>query len=340
MLFLLSFLTSNFLPDGSLYLCLSIPLPPSQPLSANCSLFFSHPNSSPTTCQITYLFGGPPSLLKISFSLLLPGDILDLTPVLPSSSSTPLLYQVVPPPTTSLLPFHLTISGPSDLQFSQKNENDKTVCWGIKTMGGGGRGVDFTVTSTVNNLENSLQVRKKGWEGAGWGEVCVEDWGEVGEAGNYSFTVEGTSVLFGTVTAATHSFSLSFSHSLSSSRQATPTTQCLPSLWDTTIPPLYGLQLYPSGHTLLPPSLRSSPLTITTKALSPCPSIGMSKDILLPFDISWSFLGPNLDIFTSVDPNDWADGGQLVIPVSFLEDREAFPMNEYVGIQVCSIFLT
>ena len=99
--------------DGSLYLCLpTLSIPPSQSLSTNCSLFFSHPNAPPP-CQVSFLFG--PSLLKISYSLLLPGDILDLSSLLGFSSSS--LFEVSSPP-SSLYPFVITISGPSLLRFS------------------------------------------------------------------------------------------------------------------------------------------------------------------------------------------------------------------------------
>ena len=115
-IFSLSFFLSFFFflhplsPDGSLYLCLpTLSIPPSQSLSTNCSLFFSHPNAPPP-CQVSFLFG--PSLLKISYSLLLPGDTLDLSSLFGSSY----LVEVSSPP-ASLYPFVVTISGPSFLRF-------------------------------------------------------------------------------------------------------------------------------------------------------------------------------------------------------------------------------
>ena len=284
---------------------------------------------------MSYLFG--PSLLKISYSLLLPGDILDLSPFLDSYSSfiTPSnsLFQISSPP-ISLQPFTITISGPSDLQFFK---GGKRVCWGVKSISSGERGVIFTVTSSSSTLNDLLIWNNVGWKGAGWGEVCIEDWGElIGELGEeirqeFSFEVEGTSILFGSVTNARHSFSVFFGNSSSSTPSS---SRCLPSLWDLTPDNIYGIQTYPSGNQILPPSLRSSPFTITTKALSPCLSIGMSKDILIPFTFDWSFLEPIPRPLLDVNLNDWSIGADLVIPSSILEDREAFPMDQPVGIQV------
>ena len=149
-------------------------------------------------------------------------------------------------------------------------------------------------------------------------------------------------MLFGSVATVSHSFTLSFSslESSSLSRQVVPEDPaCSPSLWDTTAPNVYGIQMYPSNLQLLPSSLRSSPFTITTKTLSPCENIGMSKDFLLPFVFNWTFLDPIPGRLVDVDPNDWVAGGEgggavLIIPSLFLEDREAFPMNQSVGIQV------
>ena len=203
-------------------------------------------------------------------------------------------------------------------------------------MGSGGRGVEYTVRATEGELEGRMELEKVGWEGAGWGQVCVKEWGGIEER-EYEFVVEGRSVLFGTVTTTSHSFTLTIT-SPSRSVSSTPrqiSDPCTPSLWDTT-PNIYGIQTYPSLLTILPSSLRSLPLTITTKALSPCESIGMSKDILLPFDFDWTFMDPIVDGLADVDPNDWAvaGGGLLNIPVDLLENRDAFPMNQPIGIQV------
>ena len=270
------------------------------------------------------MFG--PSLLKISYSLLLPGDIIDLSALVPAS--TPSLFEVAAPP-PSLQPFIITISGASDIQFLQ---GEKRVCWGVRTIGSGGRGVRFTVTASTSALESVLEWKDVGWEGAGWGELCVEEWGEAALEGEYEYTfaVEGQSVLFGSVATTTHSFRLS---SFGGS-ESTTDSSCSPSLWDTTPNTLYGIQMYPSGLQLLPPSLRLSPFTVNAKALSPCSSIGMSKDILLPFDFNWTLLEPIPEGLLGVDLNDWSMGAQLVIPSSILEDRDAFPMNEPVGIKV------
>ena len=198
-------------------------------------------------------------------------------------------------------------------------------------MGSGGRGVEYTITSSEPTLETVLEWRDVGWIGAGWGEVCVEEWGEVvGE--ELSFEVEGRSVLFGTTAKSNYSFVVfSSSSSSSSNRQI---LDCNPSLWDTSLENLYGIQTYPSGVQLLPSSFRSSPFTITTKALSPCTSIGMSKDILLPFKFNWTILDPIPDGLIDVNLNEWSMGSQLVIPREYLDDRTAFPLNQPVAIEV------
>ena len=196
--------------------------------------------------------------------------------------------------------------------------------------------MNYTVQTSEGKLE--VEWQEKGWVGAGWGEVCVEDWGVIEEEGDreFTFVVEGKSVLFGTVARATHTFNVSFPSSISSPRQI---SACPPLLWDFSPLSLYGIQTFPSGLSLLPPSLRSSPLSIITKALSPCSAIGMSKDILAPFIMDWTFMDPIPDGLAGLDANDWAEGALLVVPSVFLEDRRAFPMNEPVGIKVNIFFL-
>ena len=212
-------------------------------------------------------------------------------------------------------------------------------------MGSGGRGVDFTVRAREEELGMVIEWRDVGWVGAGWGKVCVkEEWegglGErEGEEQEYQFEVEGVSELFGTVATVNHTFIVSFPSSSSLSRQISDFS-CAPSLWDTSPFSLYGIQTYPSGLVLLPPLLRSSTLTITTKALSPCLDIGMSKDILAQFSFDWVFLDPIPDGLVGVNANDWVTGGGAVmrVPSLFLEDRRTFPMNEPVGIQVTFMY--
>ena len=164
-----------------------------------------------------------------------------------------------------------------------------------------------------------------------WRGLIGDRWEEI-----YRIRVVGRSILFGSVASTHQSFTVFPSSSPSKSPSTLP---CDPSLWDTSPDSLYGIQTFPSGLSLLPPSLRSSPLTIITKALSPCPSIGLSKDILAPFTFEWAFLDPIPEGLMGVDINDWADGGVLVVPSSILENRGAFPMNEPVFIGVSLSFL-
>ena len=196
----------------------------------------------------------------------------------------------------------------------------------------------FTVQSPEPTLDIALEWRDVGWVGAGWGEVCVEEWNEVmgerrGTMEKLSFEVIGRSILFGTEARSNYEFVLSSSNR-TSRHQVTSDSDCDPTLWDASADALYGIQTFPSGLKILPPSLRSSPFSISTKALSQCSSLGMSKDILPQFVFNWTFLEPIPEALADVDPNDWSLGSQLVIPSVHLENRKAFPVNEPVTIQV------
>ena len=215
-------------------------------------------------------------------------------------------------------------------------------------MGGGGRGVLYEVIQGDSVLVGLLEWEEQGegkWEGEGRGKLCLESegWDQL-SPGEYIFGVQGTSALFGSVVNASYSFTLSpslsssfrfFSHS---SRSSSRQDNCNPNLWDNSPSSLYGIQTFPSGQTLLPSSLRSIPLTITTKALSPCPQVGMSKNILAPSTLKWSFISPIPSFFDDYNINDWAQGTKLVIPVQILENRDAFPMSIPVGIRVMADF--
>ena len=186
------------------------------------------------------------------------------------------------------------------------------------------------------------------WEGEGRGKLCLEKegWGEL-SPGEYIFGVQGTSALFGSSVTAFYSFTLSSSlpssshfsrFSRFSSHSSSFSSNCNPTLWENSPSSLYGIQTFPSGQTLLPSSLRSLPLTITTKALSPCPQVGMSKNILAPSTLKWSFISPTPSFFDDHNISDWAQGTKLIIPVQILENRDAFPMNVPVGIRVMADF--
>ena len=213
-------------------------------------------------------------------------------------------------------------------------------------MGAGGRGVMYEVTQGDSILLGLLEWEKQGegkWEGEGRGKLCMEKegWDEL-SPGEYVFGVQGTSALFGRLANSSSSFTLSpsLSSSMRTSSRSSSSRQnnCKPNLWDNSPSSLYGIQTFPSGQTLLPSSLRSVPLTITTKALSPCPQVGMSKNILPPSTLKWSFISPTPSFFDDYDISDWAQGTQLIIPVQILENRDAFPMNVPVGIRVMADF--
>ena len=197
----------------------------------------------------------------------------------------------------------------------------------------------YTVSSGGGGLMVTLlELESTGWEGAGWGKVCLlAGWGEELGEGDYGFVVEGVSNLYRTMAFTSFSFTVLPPLSSTSSPSPSPSS-CSPNLWDPSSLSIYGIQTFPSGLTFLPSSLRSNPFHITTKSLSPCNSIQMSKDILPPAKIDWAFLDPIPLELNGVDPNDWANGTQLVIPESILLNRQAFPPNEPVGLQVNATF--
>ena len=225
--------------------------------------------------------------------------------------------------------------------FKKKKE---TICWGLHSIWSGGKGVTYQILTENDELRVSLSFTEiVGWEGAGKAEVCIEggSWGQLSVGQNYTFQVVGTSVLFGTTATSSFTFTLSsssFSRSLLSSSSRQEMTNCDPFLWDPSPSSLYGLQTFPSGTTILPPSLRYVPLTITTKALSPCAQNGMSKDILAPSNFTWEFIGVGGSGGIEIDLNEYANGTRLVIPQEILENRDIFPPNEPVGVTVIADF--
>ena len=210
---------------------------------------------------------------------------------------------------------------------------EETICWTFHTSSSGGKGVEFQITSTNNTLLEILTLENIGWVGMGKARACIagNNFEKLDSDQFYAFNIQGTSVLFKTTTSASFTFHLSSSKLFSSRFSPRQTITCDPSLWDSSPTSLYGIQTFPSGHTLLPPSLRSSPLVITTKALSPCPQIGMSKDILMSSSFFWEFLG---ELGGDLNPNDWVRGTKLVIPETILKDRDVFPPNQPVALQV------
>ena len=215
--------------------------------------------------------------------------------------------------------------------FSSQNLLE-SFCWTIRSFGSGGKGVNYLITSNNNTLTQLLVLENLGWEGEGKAKACIEksNWGRLDSNRFYTFSVTGSSVLFGTTTTTSFTFRLSPpSSSLIMPRQE---MNCGPSLWDSSPTSLYGIQTYPSGHNFFPSSLRSSPLIIATKALSPCPQYGMSKDILASSSFFWEFVDGAKSI--GLDPNDWVSGTRLVIPETILSNREVFPPNQPVEIRV------
>ena len=64
----------------------------------------------------------------------------------------------------------------------------------------------------------------------------------------------------------------------------------------------------------------------------------MSKNILAPSTLKWSFISPTPSFYDNLDIGDWAQGTELIIPVQTLENRDAFSMNVPVGIRVTADF--
>ena len=196
------------------------------------------------------------------------------------------------------------------------------MCWDER-----GKGIEYDVV-VREELADVLLFEQMGWVGEGRGRVCIEAWGGLDE-GKYEFELVGSSVLFGSVSNASFSFLLS---SDAPARSFSRQIDCDPSLWDSSS--LYGIQTDPSFPPSFPPSLRSVPLTITAKALSPCPQNGMTKEILSSGNISWMFTDPVPEGLVESNANDWAQGVHFVIPPSILLDRKAFPPGESVGMKV------
>ena len=209
------------------------------------------------------------------------------------------------------------------------------MCWQIEAEGGGGKGVEYEILS--GDLEGVLEFESLGWVGMGKGELCVKNssWVELDEGNQYSFEVIGRSVLFDRIASTNFSFTL-LPHPSPLTRQSS--TSCDPSLWNFSPSSVYGIQTFPSGLTILPPSLRSYPLVINAKALSPCSQIGMSKDILAPSSIVWRFDEAIPEGLVGQNPNDWANGTQMVVPTELLLDRGAFPPNVVVNLKVVADF--
>ena len=291
-----------------------------------------------------FLFG--PSLLQITNSLLVPGSPISILSTAPSP-----LIEIVPPlPSSLAIPsLIISLSGPSIFSIPPPNAN---VCWEVAPVGeggggggrgvgggsGGGRGIDYELM-VGPDLAGQMVVMQVGWIGGGKGKVCLIGV-EGGEGGlqiegdrNYTFGVRGRSRLFGSVSETWFSF-----YVLGSDTDATPQlpSPCSDSLFSSSVVP-YGIVTTPSGNTFLPPSLRFLPLTITTKALSPCGVFGMAKDILTPSTIEWTFLDTS-NTNTEIDLNEWANGTSLDIPSSILQNRQIFPPNVLVPIRVTAQF--
>ena len=291
----------------------------------NCSEYFTHPNAS-SDCKISFRFG--PSLIQIAYSLLVPGDVIDISGV---------LYQVPQPP-TPYIPFFTLVSGPVQVVLPGRR-----VCWGVKSFFSGGKGVTYTLESEDDGLSEVMEFTRKGWLGAGRGEYCIEeeDWDTLEGGRTYTFQVTAESVLFGTSDTDTFSFLLSSSSSSvtkRSSRSSRQTVNCDPDLWDSSPSSIFAIETFPSMNTILPPTLRSTPLTVTAKVVSPCSDVGGSKDILPPSALSWTIQDPIPSGLDGVDANDWANGTSMVIPASVLKNRASFPSNEPVRIRVTADF--
>ena len=192
--------------------------------------------------------------------------------------------------------------------------------------------MEYEIQGEEEELNSVLEWEGQGegeWEGAGRGRLCLQEGWEEGLKGGkwYTFSVNGISVLFQTNTTISHSFLVSPSPPLPPSPPLSPSpnpsfspspSSCDPYLFDPSPFSLYGIQLYPSLTTPLPPSLRSVPLFLSAKGLSPCGEIGMSKDILAPFQVFWEFLSPFDEEF---DINDWANGTRYHRIIIFIQKR-------------------
>ena len=225
----------------------------------------------------------------------------------------------------------------------------------------------YEVGSLNEDINKRLKLEERGWEGEGRTRVCLlkdeegrkrEEKGEREKRDElvvgieYDFWVQGTSNLFRTTSISNISFLLSPPSPSPSS------SSC--SLWDPS-PPLSGIILSPSGDLSLPSSLRSFPLTLTTKALLSSCWEGEGegeegeewrerggKDILAKGNITWMFLnggGREEEKMGDEELQEWAReggrgegeggvSGRMVIPSSALVRRDIFPVNIAIGIRV------
>ena len=231
----------------------------------------------------------------------------------------------------------------TSLPKKKKKNPEVTICWKVHSIGSGGKGVNYEINSENTTLLSVLSFEPVvGWENVGEGQVCLGggDWDVLKKDQNYTFSIEASSVLFSTSASTSFTFLLSSpsTSSLHSSTSRQTTTACNLDLWDPSPFSIYSLQTSPSGLTTLPPSLRSTPLTIAAKALSPCNQNGMIKDILPPSSYFWEFVGTISNKLQELDPNIWASGSNLIIPTTILSDRDIFPPNHAIGFRVTAYF--
>ena len=300
--------------DGSLYFCFENMIVPSeQSLSVPCLehlTFIQGSGSLGDECQLTFSHR---NMVKLSYSSLMPGDIVNVAGFKNLSGGAFEGPVRVESPPFSLTPLVL-ISGPTDISIDALE-----VCWNLGALRTGGRGVTYDASRSDPVVVRSL-TQKSGVSGE---RLCVEreDWDNFDSGSTYTLTVDATSSLFGTIGSDSLTFfvreGFSSTRSVVSSAKRQQESDCA-DLWDEDPLSMYGIQTYPSGNVYLASSVRLEGLTVLLKALTPCEEVAMSREILELGSVSWEFVDhPNLDA------NEYSLGTRLFLPSSLLQENFA-----------------
>jgi len=272
-------------------------------------------------CQVSFLTG---RILKISYSKLRPGNVVQFFNINGETLSPPLITSVASLPSSRPTPVPV-ISGPTELS----SHTSATVCWVLNSFKNGGREVAYSVSSSSSIFMNHMSLTQ---DGEGEGKVCVEGnlWDNF-PSQQYTFEVSVLSTLFGTTGSASYSFLLLPSPSTKRQQSSPATETSCSTLWESDTSSLYGIQTFPSGKVYLPASLRNENLVVIARALSPCGETELSRGIISTTSMAWDFVsggnGLNADDFSE-------DSTRFVIPKNVLSDRSNFPVGETVEIRV------
>ena len=233
-------------------------------------------------------------MVKISFSNLFPGDVINVTWPGNGGVGGEVMGEVevmqVPPSFFDFPPI-ISISGVREVERGGGGGGEE-VCWVLGVGREGGRGMEYDVGESDDELLEYLEV-KGGRRVGGDGEVCLREGWAVG-GGEYELVVKGKGRLGGVEGRASLSFvvrppiELRYIEPRQHQRQ-----QQLPcdTLWDNNPFLVYGVKTYPSGDVYLPFSVRGEGLEVMVKGVVGCKEVDMTKEMY--FDnstITWRFV--------------------------------------------------